>query len=121
MISLNSREKCYVLSELLKFKETETSFTEGDYDDIFHNINLVALENYLIALSKKGIISFVTYAEDGYATEFTISNIKHKEIENEISSINLQYKKSNSRKILITTLFLFITLVALLFHQVRKQ
>lgn len=114
MIMLNPKEKYYILSELLKFKNSKISFTEGDYDEIFHNINLTALENYLNILSKKGIIKFITYAEDGYAAEFTILDVNHQEVENEIYSVKQQYKRTSNKKILVLVMFLIVALMTLI-------
>lgn len=114
MVSLSSKEKYCILSELLRFKDNEIVFTESDYTDIFNNVNIVALENFLNTLSKKGVIEFYTYAEDGFAAEFTISKINRKELENEIAYVKMQIKRTDNKRTQFTIMLLIISLITIM-------
>ena len=114
MILLNLREQRHVLLSLIKSKDEIIKFTENDYHSIFRNLNLNAIENYLTVLSQRGIIKFEVYAEDGYAAEFIVSNIKRERIEKELSSIKHQYGQLINKKVLVLVMLLFAILMMLI-------
>jgi hypothetical protein len=113
MTLLNFREKRQVLFSLIKSNEETIKFTETNYKSIFHDLNLDAVRNYLIALSQRGLIKFEVYANDGYAAEFTISNINRKKIEEELFTIKHRYGSSNNKKVLVLVMLLFAVLITL--------
>ena len=114
MTGLNSRQKHYVLSILLKTTDSNISFTRSDYKDTFRHVDFVALESYLTILSKKGIVNMVTYAEDGHTDKIMISGIKQKRLEDELTSVMFQYRKERNRLFSAITLCFIMMLVSIM-------
>ena len=117
MFDLTTKEKFCVMQKIINIfkKEKEFIFTESNYSNFFGDINLSSLENYLNQLSKRGVISFETYAEDGYEAEFYLSISDYEKFMVEFKTIKKQVPKNfNINKIKILALVMMMILVILM-------
>lgn len=114
MTDLNTRQKHYVLSVLLKNKDSKISLTRSNYGDTFRHIDFVSLENYLTSLSKKGMMNMVTYAEDGYTDKIMISGMKESRLEGELTSIMYQFRRERNKLFSAITLCFIMILVSIM-------
>ena len=122
MLELTTNEKVHVLQKIINIfeGEKEFNFSESNYSNFFGDINLSGLENYLNKLSKRGIIHFGTYAEDGFEAEFDMSIVDFEKLLMEFKYVKKQlsnsYYNKKSKSLVHIMMLLLSTLMLMLIY-----